>query len=362
MPRKRSPENQGLPARWVQKHGAYYYLVPPALRDRWDGKSWFPLGDSLPAAHRTWKARVDGPTTVTTIGALLDRYLLEVVPAKAPKTQTENHRHVAKLRGVFGAVGINDMEPQFVYQYVDQRTTPQGKPAKVAAHREVEVLSHAFTKAVQWGLIKAHPFKGEVRLEGETPRIRYVEDWEILEVLALPSRRKKGSVGMIQAYLRLKLLTGLRQRDLLLLTVSDCEDDGLHVTPSKTTSSTGKRLIYEWTPKLRAAIEAAKDVRPALSPFLFCNRFGVGFVDETRGDAKDWSNMWQKFMARVLRETKITERFTEHDLRAKVGSDAESLERAQQLLAHADAATTKRVYRRKPERIKPAGSPLTPFS
>ena len=42
-----------------------------------------------------------------------------------------------------------------------------------------------------------------------------MEDWEIIEVMALPSRRRKGSVGMVQAYLRLKLLTGLRQRDLL---------------------------------------------------------------------------------------------------------------------------------------------------
>jgi len=41
--------------------------------------------------------------------------------------------------------------------------------------------------------------------------------------------------------------------------------------------------------------------------------------------------------------------------RAKVGSDAESLERAAQLLAHSDPRMTRRVYRRKPERIKPAG-------
>lgn len=218
------------------------------------------------------------------------------------------------------------------------------------------MLSHAFTKAVQWGLLKAHPFKGEVRLENNAPRDRYVEDWEIIEVMALPSRRKKGSVGMIQAYLRLKLLTGLRQRDLLLLTVTDLKDDGIHVKPSKTAKTTGKRLIYEWTPELRQAVEDIKVVRPALSPFLFCNRFGVGFVDEATGQAKDWNNMWQKFMARVLKDTKVTERFTEHDLRAKVGSDAESLERARQLLAHADARMTERVYRRKPERIKPAGT------
>ncbi len=49
------------------------------------------------------------------------------------------------------------------------------------------------------------------------------------------------------------------------------------------------------------------------------------------------------------------ERFTEHDLRAKVGSDAESLARAQELLAHADAKMTEKFYRRKPQKITPAG-------
>ena len=38
--------------------------------------------------------------------------------------------------------------------------------------------------------------------------------------------------------------------------------------------------------------------------------------------------MWGRFIDRVLAETKVTKRFTEHDLRAKAGSDAESLEKA----------------------------------
>ena len=58
-------------------------------------------------------------------------------------------------------------------------------------------------------------------------------------------------------------------------------------------------------------------------------------------------------MGKVLRETELTERFTEHDLRAKCASDAESLERARELLAHADPATTRRIYRRRPERVRP---------
>ncbi len=63
--------------------------------------------------------------------------------------------------------------------------------------------------------------------------------------------------------------------------------------------------------------------------------------------------MWQRFMSRQLEGTKIVERYTEHDLRGKVGSDAESLERARQLLGHADSKITEREYRRKPEIMRP---------
>ena len=69
--------------------------------------------------------------------------------------------------------------------------------------------------------------------------------------------------------------------------------------------------------------------------------------------ANGFDSIWQRFMAKVLAETKVTDRFTEHDLRAKCASDAESLEHAQQLLAHAEAATTKRIYRRRGEVVRP---------
>lgn len=344
MPRTRNKENTGLPARWVHKHGAYYYLPPPAVRHLWDGKSWFLLGRTLPEAFKTWGERAGAPERIATIGALLDRYSLQMVPTKAPKTQTENRRALVRLRKVFGHMALLDIEPQHIYQYVDKRG------ARTAAHREIEVLSHAFTKAVEWGSIKKHPFKGEVRLQGEKPRTRYVEDWELLAVLGLPPLRKKGSVAAIQCYIQLKLLTGLRRGDLLRLRSSDCSSDGIEVRTSKT----GKPVVYEWTSELRAAIDAALAIRPVdISPWLFCNKRGQCYVNAATGEARGWSSMWQRFMARALAETAVTERFTEHDLRAKVASDAESLERARQLLAHADSKITQRVYRRKPERIKP---------
>lgn len=345
MPKPRRPENKGLPARWTNKHGAYYFRVPPGLESLWDGKQFFRLGKTLPEAYREWSKRIDSQDKANNIGQLLDKYLLEHVPTKAPKSQTENARAIKRLRGVFGAMPLAALKPQHVYAYVKKRD------AKVAAHREIEVLSHAFTKAVEWGIIDRHPFKGEVRLEGEPPRERYLEDWEVVELLRLEPRRKAGSVRMIQAYIRLKLLTGLARSDLLRLRQGEnLRGDGIHVRRHKTGT---RPTVYDYAlvPERKEAVELALRSRPCLSPFLFCNRDGKGYIDEATGEAHGWDSMWQRFVARVKAETNITERFTEHDLRAKVGSDAESLEKARALLQHADIRTTQRVYRRKPERV-----------
>jgi integrase len=226
--------------------------------------------------------------------------------------------------------------------------------APTSANREIEVLSHAFTKAIEWGYREDHPMTaGKFRKLPTKPRDRYVEDWEIIESLSLEPRRKRGSLHAVRAYIKIKLLTGLRRADLLRLRVTDLQDDGIHVTPQKTANSTGKKLIIEWTDALRQAVDEVKAARPVdIAPWLFCTKRGGCYVKDN-GEASSWDSMWQRFMDRVLAETEVKERFTEHDLRAKCASDAQSLEHAQQLLAHATSATTKRIYRRRPERVKP---------
>ncbi len=357
MPRKRLPENQPLPRRWRRVHGAFYYQVPPGLESLWDGKKLFRLGKTEPEAYRVWAERVGAPSpSGTTVAQLLERYAFEVVPTKAPKTQTGNYRAITRLNLALGHFLLTQLEPQHVYQYADARA------AKTAAHREIEVLSHAFTKAVQWGLLKRHPFKREVRLEAPPRAKRYVTDAEVLAALSLASRMRRGSVAMIQAYIRVKLMTGLRRGDLLRLNPGrDFDEDGIHVQPHKTAKSTGKRMFFPWTPELRAAVDAALEARPVdISPFLFCTRSGAGYVDEASGDATGWDSMWNRFMSRLLDEGLVSHRFTEHNLRGKASSDEESLERASRLLAHADPKVTAKHYRLKPEVVHPTGARWKP--
>lgn len=359
MPRKRSARNAGLPSRWSHDSGAYYYYVPEGLEAYWDGKRRFRLGATLAEAHRTWAERAERESNIRTIGQLLDRYEREALKEKEVTTQAHNLIALSWLRKAFAELSLTDMRPRLVYLYVDKRSVKTRNSAgklvggRTAALREIEVLSHAFTKAVEWGLIDAHPFKNEVRLKNPTPRDRYVEDWEIDECLSLKSKRQKGSVLAVQAYIRLKISTGMDKKTILTLTRSDLTDKGIEIARSKVAKSSGKRTIYLWTDELRQIVEQAQAVRPKISPYLFCNQKGEGYYDEATGRADGWDSIWGRFMDRVLRETKVRERFTDHDLRAKAGSDAETLEDARKLLSHASEATTKKIYRRKGEQVVP---------
>ena len=247
-----------------------------------------------------------------------------------------------------------DVLPRHIYKYVDTRAGKNGEKSRATGLYEIRVFKHVLTKAVEWGILDRHPFKGEVRLRGIMARDRYVEDWEIAQALGLKSKRNSGSVLMIQAYIRLKLLIGIRRGDMLRLRMRDLTDAGIIVRPHKTMNSKRTARIFEWTADLREAVENAEAARPIdFSPWLFCTRNGKGYFNEDSGQATGWDSMWQRFMTRLLEETDVKERFTEHDLRGKVGSDEGSIERASDLLGHASKEITKRHYRRKPEVIKP---------
>jgi integrase len=157
---------------------------------------------------------------------LLERYAIEVIPAKAKATQRGDRLALVNLRKVFGDMKLPDLEPQHIYKYADTRLDKKGNKSPSTGLHEIRFFKHAFTKAVEWGLIARHPFKGEVRLKGAKSRTRYVEDWEIVEPLALEPTRKRGSVLMIQGYIRIKLLLGIRRGDMLRIRMSDITDAG----------------------------------------------------------------------------------------------------------------------------------------
>ena len=122
MPRQRVlAENQGLPKRWSYYHGASYYSAPRGEESSWDGKKRFRLGSNLEDAYVVWADRLKARIDVRRIEQLLDRYLLDVTPTKAKRTQADEPGYAAHLKMRFGHMRLQDIEPQHIYRYFDKR-------------------------------------------------------------------------------------------------------------------------------------------------------------------------------------------------------------------------------------------------
>lgn len=346
-PKKRLKVNDGTPKGWRWKNGAWRYRVPVSVRHLWDGQTEATLGKTLPEAYRTWAEKIDAPTDLPTMDKAFDRYLLEEVPTKSYSWQSTQRISINRLRKVFGKMRPAALKPVHVYKYHDLVKKENGL---YAAKHDVQTLRHVLTKCVDWGCLENNFIKGNVRIKKTPPRNRFVEDWEIAEALSVTSSYR--GVLVCNAYTRFKLMTGLRRIDILNLRIADLREDGIHVTPSKTADTTGRKLIIEWVPELRELVEEIKRIPPRGIGFLFVTRTGKGYLDANR-KANGFDSMWQRFMDKCIKDSGLVERFQERDLRAKVASESDTLEQASALLGHASTEITNRVYRRKPVRVLP---------
>ena len=68
-----------------------------------------------------WAEIVARPAKLATMGEVMDRYMLEVAPRKAPATYRDNIREMAKLRAVFGHMQPNEVSAPDIYAYMDAR-------------------------------------------------------------------------------------------------------------------------------------------------------------------------------------------------------------------------------------------------
>jgi integrase len=313
-----------LPARVYQKHGAYYFVDV--------ANKWHPLGKDYGAAMQKWAAMVQPAIGKQRMGAVMDAYIKEQLPARKPRTQKDYLSSITMLRPVFGEMWPEDIEPKHIYAYMRLRNAP------VRANRDVAVMSNVMNQAIRIGLVNASPCK-QVRRNEEHPRTREVLDSEI--VAFLPH-----CPAWLQAYIRLKLLTGLRQGDMLNIRLDQLREDGLFIQTGKR----GKRLLFTWTPALREAIDTIKALRHRITSLYLVN----SERDGTKLSARGFKSAWARAMAKAMEAHSLIETFAENDLRAKVASEAVELgQNATAMLGHSSDAVTKRHYERGTRKVEP---------
>lgn len=321
MGRKRKT-GKHLPWR-MYAHGKGYRFIPP-------GGQPISLGTVYPEALRRYADLVaehrGERAPLRTMEHVLDRYQLEILPRKAPSTQTTNLYELGKLRAVFGRMTPAAVKPKHIYGYMDKRPPTR-------ANREVALLSHVFRQAIRWGAVESNPCR-DVQRNPETPSTRYVTGEEFWQVHDLAS-------GTLQVLMLLMASCGFRLSELLTLRWEDVRQDGIHLQRGKG----GRRQVLVRNATVDAALEQARAIRrrgnvTLASAYVLCRRDGKPY-------SKDGiESMWQRLMAAWMKAG--GERFAMRDLRAKSGSDHATGEH----LGHQPGRTLQRHYRRRPEVVQ----------
>ena len=346
MARKRNKEHQGLPARWRWKDGAFRYLVPKGQEDKWDGKTEFRLGVTPSEAHRTFAGRIAASEgVVKTFGQLLDRYLFEVTPTKGKRTQKDEVIYLARLREMIHQNDVRGFEPHHAYRLRDFLKTKSVKGfGEKYANRHMALLKHVFTKAIEWGIINSHPMtesKFKMFPEGKSQlRVPTIEEVKEAAKMANP---------MLQAYIGIKVLTGLRHTDILLLRESDISDKALTVNVHKTKQTVDKIIEFAMTAELKDAIKVCRAIKP-LSIHLFHNKWGQCYVKDDM-TTSGFESQWQRWQQKFPKE----KRFAERSIRTAVGHE-DDLQTASDRLGHASTDTTKKFYRSNVTKVTPLSS------
>lgn len=323
---RRRTTNLDLPPRMQLRRGRYYYVPSTGTR------AWIDLGKDKAKAMAAWARLEAGEAlplgTPITLGYLMDRYLREVIPEKAEKTQAEQKRQLERLRRVFGELLPEDVQPVHIGKYLDGRKDRHGRKAGSAANREIALLSHIYTKAMRWGFANRNPCRG-IERNKEKPRDRYITDEEYAAVL-------KAAPPAVRIAMELAYYTGQRLGDVLKMRWSDVQDGRLHVTQGKTAA----RLDIEITPELNAVLARARQSGKLCGLTIVHNRHGQAYTVDG----------FESQFARA-RENAGVKDFHFHDIRAKAATDAESfgdhVRDIQALLGHASITTTEIYLRAK---------------
>ena len=160
---KKYPSGWRLRKRGINAKYVIWFKPPPSAKHLWSNKAEIKLGEgkSLAEAEKNaftvWASKISTSDKPYTLGALFIRYQLAVIPKKAWQTQKSYLQSMSRLTAVFDLdQPVVDFESHQVFQYRDY--IHHHKSAK-QANLDIEVISHLFAKAIEWGCKIHHPSK-----------------------------------------------------------------------------------------------------------------------------------------------------------------------------------------------------------
>jgi integrase len=325
-------KNRHLPAR-VYFHRGWHFYVDYLGR-------WHKLGREWNFDAKMKYADLSGNEPVAgTVAELINAYLRDVSPTMSANTRRDHELQKVTLLAVFGKMLAKDVTSSHVAQYLQKRTDKHGKRAPVRANREMALLSSVYNHAMRCGVpgVILNPCYG-VRRNTEHARTRYVSDAELNAAMNAANDKWR-------AILQIMYSCGQRPSDIRTLKRSQLTEEGIHFEPAKTAKRTGAKVIVQWSPDLRAAVDKLLAMQSVSNMYVITAK-GHGCYTEAGFKVE-----FRKIIDKAIAAGTLSKRFWAYDLRAKAASDDE--ESAQDRLAHSSSTQTMTYLRgRKSKTVK----------
>jgi len=227
--------------------------------------------------------------------------------------------NIKQLNHFFGNKYLHDITPMLVEKYKIERGK---KTSKVSVNRQVALLKHMFTKAVEWGKMSSNPIAMVKLYKENNNRIRFLEKEEMQRLIC-------NCEGLLKAIVIVALNTGMRRGEIFNLKWADIDlrSNIINIYESKS----GKKGEI---PMNKLVIETLKGIRKRKnSPYVFCRPTG-----------KNYRDIRKSFLTACKKSDILDFRF--HDLRHSFCShlvmSGVDLRTVKELMRHAKIETTMR--------------------
>ena len=321
MNARRRTVNFDLPARLIRRergdHANYYYDQGSSAQPRYK-----PLGNDRLAALRKYADLEQGRAaewveSTYTFRAAASKFLADIVPTKAAKTQAEYTRQMGSLLNFFEDAPLTDVMPLHISQYRESR-----RAAPSSANRELALFSTVWNHAREWGMTdRANPCAGIKRNKEKGRSDVYIPDHAFKSIW-------QASGPELRDFMDLAYLTGQRPGDILKASEHDIENGCLTFHQDKT----GKKVPIRIEGELEILLKRIKARKHGMK--LYTTRL----IAQSPGKGVSLRSI-QSAWLRACDAAGI-EDFQARDIRAKTASDESNLQTAQSRAGHSTITTT----------------------
>lgn len=329
-------KRNGLPPRVYAKHGRYYFVT---TANKWEPLTRVEAG--LPAMLRALANLTEREITSELMPAVATRW----ADARSQEagwtagTRRDIERALAAISKRTALLRPDQFSTKLAAEYLRDYLD---RPRTYNLHRTV--LRQVMAFAAAEGLRDGHNPLDDIPPRKLKKRVRIVTDDEITALKAAALQQARNGEALVRM-IDLALLTGQRIGDVIGMRWQDITADGVLVSQQKT----GARLLIEWTPALRAAVDACAEGAQRIG-HLLKTQSGGGYT--YFGVRSAW--------VRACNRAGIEDLHI-NDMRGRAGVDAiegtedQDIRAAQRLLGHSAEGMTRHYTEGKyHKRVRPA--------